>query len=516
MLKKLLALLIITASFNLAQTIHEVTVSDNVFTPASLTVLVGDQVRWTLSEGSHTTTSSSVPAGAATWDYTFTGPGNTFTYNVTAPGSYNYSCTFHPGMDGSFTAVSSLPVFEVFNYTVGSLLTDNGGWANHSGTGNNITIASGPLTYSGYPSSGSGNHVVIEGGSGSREDVNIGFDSVSADGESVYFAFLANVASASATADYFVHIGNRAAPNSFSSFAARVFVQDAAGSLKFGISNTSTSTIGPNSFAYGTTYLLIVKYTINTTGADDVKLWVLSSGVPADEASAGTPEVTNTTTNGQDIIDAFALRQGGQAYSVQVDGIRIGLAWSDAVPVELTSFTASVSNNAVVLNWATATEINNQGFNVERKSSNSSWQKIGYVQGNGTTTEAQKYSFTDAGLTTGKYQYRLKQIDFDGTSEYSKVVEVDFAAPVAYGLSQNYPNPFNPSTKIQFSVPQSGKVVIKLYNMLGQELKTLLNETREAGIHTIDFNASQLHSGVYFYKIEAGSFSSIKKMTLIK
>jgi plastocyanin len=501
-----------------ADTVY-VNVMNDFFDPVNVTLNVGDFITWTLVEGVHTTTSTAIPPGAAAWNYTFTSISDTYTYEVTVPGDYDYVCLLHPGMDGFFTAeipLNSLPFIEEFDYPAGNLLTDHG-WTNHSGTGQFITIASGNLTYTGYPSSGIGNHVVIEGGASSREDVNAGFDSLHSDGDVLYYAFLANAASASATADYFIHIGNRVSPTAFTSFSARVFVQDVGGALRFGLSNTSTATMGTTDFSYGTTYLVIVKYTINISGADETKMWVLSSGVPPDEASAGTPEVTNTTTSGQDIIDAIALRQGGQAYSVQVDGIRVGTTWFETVvPVELVSFAASVSGSSVLLNWVTASEINNSGFEVERKSLNSSWQKIGFVQGNGTTTETKYYSYSDNNLTPGQYSYRLKQIDYDGTFAYSSEVLAEIDVPLNFELLQNYPNPFNPATSITFSIPQTQHVTLKVFNALGQEIKTLVNGIREAGSHRIDFDASGLYSGIYFYRIDADDFSQVKKMTLIK
>jgi hypothetical protein len=192
----------------------------------------------------------------------------------------------------------------------------------------------------------------------------------------------------------------------------------------------------------------------------------------------------------------------------------------NVVPVELTSFTASAMNNDVVLNWATASEINNQGFEVER-GVNGQFTKIGFVAGNGTTTEAKQYSYTDRNVSNGTYSYRLKQVDFDGTFEYSPVVEVDVAVPVAYTLGQNYPNPFNPSTTITFGLSVDSKVSLKVFDMLGQEIAVLVDGSLTAGHHEINFDASSLNSGVYFYTLEANgidgiSFMNTKKMILTK
>jgi len=190
------------------------------------------------------------------------------------------------------------------------------------------------------------------------------------------------------------------------------------------------------------------------------------------------------------------------------------------IPVELTSFTAAVKENEVTLNWVTATETNNQGFEIERNSG-SGFQNIGYVAGFGTSTEIHSYSFVDASLNQGSYSYRLKQVDLDGTFEYSDVVEVDVTVPDVFALEQNYPNPFNPSTKIDFSLAVDSKVSLKVFDVLGQEVATLINTNLVAGSHNVDFNAASINSGVYFYRIEATgidgtNFTNVKKMILTK
>ncbi|MBT8379879.1 MAG: T9SS type A sorting domain-containing protein [Ignavibacteria bacterium] len=190
------------------------------------------------------------------------------------------------------------------------------------------------------------------------------------------------------------------------------------------------------------------------------------------------------------------------------------------IPVELSSFTASVSERDVTLNWTTSTETNNQGFEVERNSGNG-FENIGYLPGFGTTTEPRSYTFTDVGLSAGSYTYRLKQIDFDGSFSYSDEVQTEILTPDVYALDQNYPNPFNPSTKITFSLAVDSKVSLKIFDVLGQEVLTLVNEDLSAGSYNYDFNATNINSGIYFYKIEAegingSKFVDVKKMTFLK
>ncbi|MFO7526790.1 MAG: T9SS type A sorting domain-containing protein [Ignavibacteriaceae bacterium] len=191
------------------------------------------------------------------------------------------------------------------------------------------------------------------------------------------------------------------------------------------------------------------------------------------------------------------------------------------VPVELTSFTAASIGNDVKLAWSTGSEINNSGFEIERKNAQSEWQNIGFVEGNGTTLEQQNYVYVDAGLANGQYNYRLKQVDFDGTFEYSSIVEVEVNVPINFVLQQNYPNPFNPSTKITFGLAVDSKVTLKVFDVLGQEVLTLINQNLGAGQHEVNFDATALNSGVYFYRVEASgidgqNFTSVKKMILTK
>ncbi len=194
------------------------------------------------------------------------------------------------------------------------------------------------------------------------------------------------------------------------------------------------------------------------------------------------------------------------------------------IPVELKSFSAQVKNNSVILNWITATELNNFGFEIQRAKNNDflNWERIGFVQGKGTTSEPQTYQFIDNDLPEGKYFYRLKQIDFDGQFEYSFVVEAEIFSPDNFYLFQNYPNPFNPSTTIIWQSPVSGKQTIKLFDILGREIEIIVDGYYEAGKHSKLYTVnSALPAGVYFYKIEIVSpdgqfFSDVKKFTLLK
>jgi photosystem II stability/assembly factor-like uncharacterized protein len=202
-------------------------------------------------------------------------------------------------------------------------------------------------------------------------------------------------------------------------------------------------------------------------------------------------------------------------------GSNLALAFgpdANALPVELSSFTSQVSGNNVNLNWATASEINNSGFDIERKVSGSNeWKKINFVQGNGTTNESKNYSYEDKNVTSGKYTYRLKQIDFNGNYEYFNLSnEIEIGVPKKFNLSQNYPNPFNPNTVISYQLSVERFVSLKVYDIAGKEVVNLVNKIQKAGYYIVEFNAGNLASGMYFYRIQAGDFSAVKKMVLVK
>jgi choice-of-anchor B domain-containing protein len=193
-------------------------------------------------------------------------------------------------------------------------------------------------------------------------------------------------------------------------------------------------------------------------------------------------------------------------YVVHFDGM---------VPVELSSFTAEVADENVTLKWTTSSEKNNQGFEIQKRSE-TEYYTIGFVEGNGTTTDISNYAYTDKNVESGTYYYRLKQVDFDGSSEYSDEIFVEITSPADFVLEQNFPNPFNPATNIRFNLPTTDFVNISVYNLVGEKVSELVNGELQQGEHNLTFNASELPSGIYIAKLSAGNFNQSIKMTLLK
>lgn len=226
------------------------------------------------------------------------------------------------------------------------------------------------------------------------------------------------------------------------------------------------------------------------------------------------------------ILIQFRLRSDGVIHKDGWYVDDIAIYYYGIVPVELVSFSGSFSGNNVVLNWITASELNNRGFEIERLQNYKitglqDWRNIGFVEGNGTTTEVSTYTFTDD-LTQSLSQnnnlrYRLKQIDLDGTFSYSNEIEVDVIGLNDYSLLQNFPNPFNPKTVIGYQLPVTGSSILKVYDVLGNQIATLVNEVKVAGSYEVEFDASTLPSGVYYYRLQAGEdFVQTRKMLLLK
>ncbi len=236
-------------------------------------------------------------------------------------------------------------------------------------------------------------------------------------------------------------------------------------------------------------------------------------------AGAGTVwSLEGSTSTKLSVVSGLALRPTDNGLLVGTHGNGMFFTYvPDPLPVEIISFTASVNRRDVTLNWATSQEINNSGFDVERQKAGASWQKVGFVTGKGTTNEQQNYKFDDKNLSAATYKYRLKQIDYNGNHEYHNLnQDVVVGIPNVFEMSQNYPNPSNPKSKIDYSIPLSGKVTLKVYDITGREVSKLVDEVKEAGYHTAEFDGSNLASGIYFYVIRADNFSATKKLVLVK
>lgn len=241
------------------------------------------------------------------------------------------------------------------------------------------------------------------------------------------------------------------------------------------------------------------------------------------------------TTNGGGIHELDTLGNLVRTINAGTNMQYINLIdFSEVIPVELSSFTAKIINDVVELNWTTSSEKNNSGFEIQRATANNSWERIAFITGNGTSTEINKYSFNDNlndlrssyGNENVRIKYRLKQVDYDGSFNYSKEVEVDLSPiPSEFALNQNYPNPFNPSTVISYELSSESYVTLKVFDLLGREVATLINnEFKTAGKHEVEFNINnkaaainqQISSGIFFYSLTAGNFSATKKLLLMK
>ncbi len=266
-----------------------------------------------------------------------------------------------------------------------------------------------------------------------------------------------------------------------------------------------------------------VKITFANLGSPSnlyITMWMGYSGGYFAEAPSGGTGGTGNNPTFSNYFGSFSISSGVTPVNFT----------DTPLPVELTSFTASVLNSSKAeLHWSTATEVENAGWEIERKTvgqaflpvsqtrmSDLPWTKVGFVSGAGTTNSPKEYSYTDTKITAGRYAYRLKQINRDGTFKYSQEVELAVDAPRMFALEQNYPNPFNPTTHFQFSIASAGFVSLKVYNILGQEVATLVNEVKDAGTYDATFDGSKFSSGIYYYRLESGSKIQMKKMLLIK
>lgn len=252
------------------------------------------------------------------------------------------------------------------------------------------------------------------------------------------------------------------------------------------------------------------------TIANNIAKW---TGTAWQSINEGESKGTNSTVMTLAVNPAEnKMYVGGYFLSAGGKGVYYTASFTDPtnpLPVELVSFNASVKGKEVVLNWRTASEVNNYGFEIERKKEYA-WEKIGFVAGHGNMNCPAEYCYTDnITETSGRYYYRLKQIDNDGKYKYSETVEADFNK-IAFALHQNYPNPFNPVTRISWQTEENSLVTIKIYNTLGEEVMTLVDEFKETGTYITELNASALPGGIYYCSLKAGERSAVRKMVYLK
>ena len=292
------------------------------------------------------------------------------------------------------------------------------------------------------------------------------------------------------------------------------------------ISDTSVVSSSSNSIKYyanGTLCCDLPFYTTYNYNENTAAL-ILSAGPPWETPWGETPSLgDNPNPEHYGDVEYAWLHYDSLVVFVLAGNNGLGAYFAPglSLPVELTSFTAENIKGEIILKWQTATETNNSGFEIERLKDYKieklqDWIKIGFVEGKGTTAEVTNYIFQDKINEPGTYSYRLKQIDFDGNFSYSNVVEVNVGTPTEFILYQNFPNPFNPSTTIKFSLPLKANIEISVFNSLGEKVADVFNGELEGGYHEVNFNASQLSSGVYLYQLKTADNVFLKKMVLLK
>ena len=311
-----------------------------------------------------------------------------------------------------------------------------------------------------------------------------------------------------------------AAPTNSNIFA-RFAISTTANSGEFIIKDITNSATGTSTFAGTQTITWILNNTGSTqsytapTGSSaqiangKADIWVGNTR-EFNNVSVETP--TNTLARFKFYTNAWV---NGTVFTID----EIVINNESALPVELTSFTSNVVDNEVTLKWSTATEVNNYGFEIQRlavSDQRSVWEKIGFVQGHGNSNSPKNYSFIDEPTGGKEFQYRLKQIDFNGAFEYSEITTAILENVSEFKLDQNYPNPFNPMTRISYTLPVRTSVKLRVYDLLAQVIAELVNGIQEAGRYEVTFDGSNLPSGAYFYKLEAGSYIEVKKLLLVK
>ncbi len=418
-----------------------------------------------------------------------------------------------------FSSFANSQIFiEDFDYPVDTYLPSTGRWGVFRPGTDSIFVPQESLTFPDYAGSGIG-YCAALGTDG--EDDSASFLPVTSG--SIYVSFLLKPLAAGSNNEPLIEFKNGSAPRAW----LKVYTKSPNGTdLEIGLTFSDEPTVfyTPPNYQLDQTYLIVAKYEFNPgAGNDKASLWVFDSlsPPPATEPAPVIGPLGVATRPDADTLRTIVLVQGtinGTSGVSLIDGLYVDQAWNNSVlPVELNSFTSSANGRDVTLNWTTTSETNNSAFEIERSAQSGVWANVGNVAGSGTTTASQSYSFTDRNLSSGRYNYRLKQIDYNGNFEYFNLSsEVVIGVPERFEVMQNYPNPFNPSTKIDYQLPNDGIVKLTVYDNSGKEVMTLLNEYKSAGYYSVDLNASSLSSGLYYYRLTSGANSSVKKMLLIK
>ncbi len=421
-------------------------------------------------------------------------------------------------MIGLTTFVSNAQGFiEEFNYgaTGGNLTTvSNSGWVAHSGIGTNpvqyVSIGRSVAGYTGLTGAG-GAITLAHVAAVTREDVNRAITPTINSG-SVYVSFILNVSnSGGTTGDYFMNLCDLAGSSIGGNFRCRVMVKDGTntGTFKLGISKGSAgvnTTFTSNDYNTNQDYIVVVKYSFSSV-TDTCYGFIFNSAIPTTEPVANIASINATDIALSDLtaVGSLCLRQGSVGTgAVTIDGIRVATTWTNTpLPVQFKSFTASKGDNAVNLKWSTASESNNKGFEIQRSVNGAKYQAVGFVKGAGNSNITKTYSYTDANNTTGNVCYRLKQIDVNGASEFSKVTCVNIEAVKTTEVITT-PNPFNASLNVKYNSLNEGSANMQIIDMLGkthQNTNMIVNK----GENTLTIDTEALPLGIYFIRITNGT-----------
>ena len=408
------------------------------------------------------------------------------------------------------SANSQTYLIENFNYSANDTLTNNGWTVTAANVTNVVRANATGLTYTGYVGSGIGTAAALtNNGQDLYKDASASISS-----GSVYVSFLANF-SAALTGDYFFAL---LPPTSTTSLTSRLFVKQAANANYYKVAitkSTEAAVYSNDSFAIGSTQFFVVKYTFNTVSTldDSIRLYVFNSGVPATEPSSYTATlVTPPTAADAAAISRVCLRQGSAtlAPTVIVDGIRFGTTWGNtALPVNLTSFTATKLNTEVLLKWSTSSELNNHHFEIEKSSDNINFFTIGEVKGQGNSNFTLNYSFIDGDLLRGTTFYRLKQVDMDGNADCSKTVTL--SNELVKNVVNPLPNPFSSDITIHVNAASAANAAVEVLDILGK-VHYSGTEILSAGDNNIHITTQHFNNGIYFVRVNVNGEVTTQKI----